>query len=185
MDFADVADGRWYTGAIEYVYHRGIMDGVAADRFDINGTTTRAMIVTILWRLEGMPYANHTLRFEDVAEGTWYTEAVRWADARGIVEGYSSTSFGPADSVTREQLAAILWRYAKYRGYDVSVGEDTNILSYGDAFSIREYAIAAMQWACGSGLIQGDGANLAPRAEATRAQAAALLQRFCENVAEQ
>ena len=184
MNFTDVAEGKWYTEAIEYVYHRKMMEGVGNNLFDINGTTTRAMIVTILWRLEGEPVVNYLMQFEDIPAETWYTEAVRWAASEGIVEGYSDTAFGPTDPITREQFAAILWRYARYKGYDVSVGENTNILSYEDAFSISEYAIPAMQWACGAGLMQGDGVNLTPKADATRAQAAALFQRFCENVAE-
>ncbi|WP_186565770.1 InlB B-repeat-containing protein [Lawsonibacter celer] len=184
MNFTDVAEGKWYTEAIEYVYHRKMMEGVGNNLFDINGTTSRAMIVTILWRLEGEPVVNYLMQFEDVPAETWYTEAVRWAASEGIVEGYSDTAFGSTDPITREQFATILWRYAKYKGYDVSVGEDTNILSYEDAFSISEYAIPAMQWACGAGLMQGDGVNLTPKADATRAQAAALFQRFCENVAE-
>jgi len=184
MNFTDVAEGKWYTEPVAYVYHHGMMEGVGNNLFDINGTTTRAMIVTILWRLEGEPVVNYLTQFEDVAAETWYTEAVRWAASEKIVEGYSDTAFGPTEPITREQFATILWRYAKYKGYDVSVGEDTNILSYEDAFSVSEYAIPAMQWACGAGLMQGDGVNLTPKAEATRAQAAALFQRFCENVAE-
>lgn len=183
MNFTDVADDKWYTEPVAYVYHHKMMEGVGNNLFDINGTTTRAMIVTILWRLEGEPVVNYLMQFEDVPAETWYTEAVRWAASEGIVEGYSDTAFGPTDPITREQFAAILWRYAKYKGYDVSVGEDTNILFYEDAFSISEYAYPALQWACGAGLMQGDGVNLTPKAEATRAQAAALFQRFCENVA--
>lgn len=184
MNFTDVADGKWYTEPVAYVYHHKMMEGVGNNIFDINGNTTRAMIVTILWRLEGEPVVNYLMQFEDIPADTWYTEAVRWAASEKIVEGYSDTAFGPTDPITREQFATILWRYAKYKGYDVSVGEDTNILSYEDAFSISEYAIPAMQWACGAGLMQGDGVNLTPKADATRAQAAALFQRFCENVAE-
>ena len=184
MNFTDVAEGKWYTEPVAYVYHHKMMEGVGNNLFDINGTTTRAMIVTILWRLEGEPVVNYLMQFEDIPADTWYTEAVRWAASEKIVEGYSDTAFGPTDPITREQFATILWRYAKYKGYDVSVGEDTNILSYEDAFSISEYAIPAMQWACGTGLMQGEGVNLTPKADATRAQAAALFQLFCENVAE-
>jgi len=180
MNFTDVAEGKWYTEPVEYVYHHKMMEGVGNNLFDINGTTSRAIIVTILWRLEGEPVVNYLMQFEDVPADTWYTEAVRWAASEKIVEGYSDTAFGPTDPITREQFATILWRYAKYKGYDVSVGEDTNILSYEDAFSISEYAIPAMQWACGAGLMEGDGLKLTPKADATRAQAAALFQRFCE-----
>ncbi len=109
----------------------------------------------------------------------WYEAGRKWAMENGISDGTMAS-----EPITREQFATILWRYAKYKGYDVSVGEDTNILSYEDAFSISEYAIPAMQWACGAGLIEGDGVNLTPKADATRAQAAALFQRFCENAAE-
>jgi len=184
MNFSDVAEGKWYTEPVAYVYHHGMMEGVGNNLFDINGITTRAMIVTILWRLEGEPVVNYLMQFEDVAAETWYTEAVRWAASEKIVEGYGNGQFGTNDAITREQFVTILWRYAQYKGYDVSVGEDTNILSYEDAFSVSEYAIPAMQWACGAGLMQGDGINLTPKADATRAQAAALFQRFCENVAE-
>jgi len=119
--------------------------------------------------------------FNDVENGQWYSDAIAWANMMGIVEGYD-VKFDPMGEITREQFATILWRYAKYKGYDVSVGEDTNILSYEDAFSTSEYAIPAMQWACGSGVLQGDGVNLTPKADATRAQAAALFQRFCEKI---
>ena len=121
------------------------------------------------------------MSFKDVNEGAWYGEAVRWAAASGIVTGYDAETFGPNDSVTREQLAAILYRYAEYRDIDVSVGEDTNILSYEDALTISDYAVPAMQWACGAGLIQGADGRLMPRSDASRAQIAAILHRFCEN----
>ncbi len=183
FNFVDVPTGEWYYSYVEYAFQNGLMNGVSDTEFDPLGDTSRAMIVTVLWRMEGKPVVNYLMQFEDVDSGFWYTEAIRWAAAEGIVTGYSDTAFGPNDSITREQFAAILWRYAKYKGYDVSVGEDTNILSYEDAFAVSEYAIPAMQWACGAGLMQGDGINLTPKATATRAQAAALLQRFCENVA--
>lgn len=188
MNFTDVADSKWYTEPVAYVYHHGMMEGVGNNLFDINGTTTRAMIVTILWRLEGEPVVNYLMQFEDIPADTWYTEAVRWAASEKIVEGYSDTAFGPTDPITREQFATILWRYAKYKGYDVSVGEDTNILSYEDAFSISEYAIPAMQWACGSGMVQGmndpdgEGMILAPASKGTRAQIATMIMRFCEEI---
>ena len=181
--FSDLDTSLWYHEATDYVLENGLMNGVGNNLFDPNGTTSRAMIVTILWRLEGEPVVNYLMQFEDVPADTWYTEAVRWAASEKIVEGWNG-KFDPMGEITREQFATILWRYAKYKGYDVSVGEDTNILSYEDAFSVSEYAIPAMQWACGAGLMQGDGVNLTPKADATRAQAAALFQRFCENVAE-
>ena len=180
LPFADVKPTDWFYEAVAYVYEHGLMDGVGSNRFAPNASTTRAMIVTILWRLEGEPEADDTMPFADVAANTWYTEAVRWAAGEGIVEGYSETAFGPNDPITREQLAAILWRYAKYLELDVSIGENTNILSYTDAAEISEYAIPALQWACGSGLMEGSNGSLNPRANATRAEVATILMRACE-----
>jgi len=185
--FADLDIDAWYIDSTDFVIANGLMNGIGDDKFDPNGTTTRAMIVTILWRLEGSPIVNYAMDFEDVDAEQWYTEAVRWAASEKIVEGYGNGKFGTNDAITREQMVTIMYRYAQYKGYDVSVGENTNILSYGDVFDVAEWAIPAMQWACGSGMIQGiaDGStmNLAPQGNATRAQAAAILQRFVENVA--
>lgn len=127
---------------------------------------------------------NYQLSFNDVAEGQWYTEAVRWAASEEIVGGYGDGSFRPEDAVSREEMAAIFYRYAQHKGYDVSVGEDTNILSYADAAMISEYAIPAMQWACGAGVLEGNGQLLTPQADTPRCQAAAVLMRFCEGVAQ-
>ncbi len=113
-----------------------------------------------------------------VRSGQWYSEAVAWTAQSGVYTGYADGSFRPNDSITREQLAAILYRYAKYKGVDVSVGEDTNILSYADAAEISDYAFPAMQWACGAGVMQGSNGNLLPRGRATRAQIAAMLHRY-------
>lgn len=123
---------------------------------------------------------NYLMQFEDVAAEKYYTEAIRWATSEGIVGGYGNGKFGPDDPITRQQLATMLWRYAQHIGQDVSVGEDTNILSYEDAFDISEYAIPAMQWACGAGIMGGYGnGKLGPNDGATRAQAAAMLMRYC------
>jgi len=185
--FADLDIDAWYADSTDFVIANGLMNGIGDDKFDPDGTTSRAMIVTILWRLEGSPIVNYAMDFEDVDAEQWYTEAVRWAASEKIVEGYGNGKFGTNDAITREQMVTIMYRYAQYKGYDVSVGENTNILSYGDVFDVAEWAIPAMQWACGSGMIQGiaDGStmNLAPQGNATRAQAAAILQRFVENVA--
>ena len=125
--------------------------------------------------------------FNDVFESDWYNNAIRWASANGIVEGYGDSIFGPNDSITREQMAAILWRYAKYKGYDVSAGKDTNLLSYEDALNVSSWAMDAMQWACGSGLIQGIARNntmyLEPRGNAVRSQSATMIYRFCTMIA--
>lgn len=184
--FTDVKADDWFADEVKYVYDNGLMQGVGNNKFDPNGMTTRAMIVTILWRLENEPAVNYAMNFEDVVANTWYTEAVRWAASEKIVEGYGNGKFGTDDAITREQMVTILYRYAQYKGYDVSVGENTNILSYGDAFDVAEWAIPAMQWACGSGIIQGiaDGniLNLQPQGTATRAQVAAIFYRFLEEV---
>ena len=183
--FADVSTDAWYYDAVKYAYDNGLMAGTSTTErlFSPEGTTTRAQIVTILHRLEGEPVANYLTQFEDVEAEQWYTEAIRWASSEKIVEGYDG-KFNPNAPITREQLATILWRYAKYKGYDVSVGENTNILSYEDAFDISEYAIPAMQWACGAGVIGGIEKNnsmyLDPQGSATRAQAATMIMRFCE-----
>ena len=178
LPFDDVRRGDWFYDDVRYVYETGLMNGTANRIFAPSVSTTRAMIVTILWRLEGSPVVNFAMRFRDVVENAWYSEAVRWAAANGIVTGYSENAFGPNDNITREQLAAILHRYAKYKGLDVSAGEDTNILSFDDAQTISGYAVPAMQWACGAGLMQGSNRKLLPTAQATRAQVAAMLRRF-------
>ena len=179
--FDDSGRGDWFYDNVVYVYENGLMDGVSDTLFDPDGTVTRAQLVTMLWRLEGEPSVNYALPFTDVSGGEWYAEAVRWAAGEGIVNGVSETEFAPNAAVTREQLAAILHRYAQHKGYDVSIGESTNILSYSDFASISEYAISAMQWVCGEGIITGvTESTLEPRGTATRAQSAAILMRFLE-----
>ena len=179
--FDDAGRGDWFYDSVVYVYENGLMDGVSDTLFDPDGTFTRAQLVTMLWRLDGEPSVNYALPFTDVSGGEWYAEAVRWAAGEGIVNGVSDTEFAPNAAVTREQLAAILHRYAQHKGYDVSIGESTNILSYSDFASISEYAISAMQWVCGEGIITGvTESTLEPRGTATRAQSAAILMRFLE-----
>ena len=180
--FGDLTAAAWYHDGVHYCLENGLMRGVSGGKFLPDGSTTRAQLVTVLWRLEGSPETTGAVRFGDTAGGAWYTEAVRWAAGCGVVKGYDNGCFGPNDAVTREQMAAILYRYAQHRGYDVSAGEDTNILSFNDAFAVSEYAIPAMQWACGSGMVRGiaqkGGMALAPRDTTTRAQTATLLMRF-------
>lgn len=180
--FNDVSANDWFASAVDYVTGKGMMNGTAANTFSPKANTTRGMVVTVLYRLENQP-STSAASFTDVASGAYYANAVAWANANGIVSGYGSGKFGPNDKVTREQLAAILYRYAQYKKYDVSVGEDTNILSYDDAQSISTYAIPAIQWACGAGVVTGkSGSKLDPKGNATRAEVAAMLMRFCENV---
>ena len=183
LPFDDVDDGDWFADAVRYVYENGMMNGTGDTTFAPDDTTSRSMIVTILYRLEGEPVVDGAMDFTDVAGDAWYTDAVRWAAGEGIVGGYGGGLFGSDDAVTREQLAAILYRYAVYKGYDVSIGEDTNLLSYTDFADLSEYAIPAMQWACGAGIVNGTSeSTLTPQGEATRAQVAAMLMRFCENI---
>ena len=180
--FNDVSANDWFASAVDYVTGKGMMNGTADNTFSPKANTTRGMVVTVLYRLENQP-STSAASFTDVASGAYYANAVAWANANGIVSGYGSGKFGPNDKVTREQLAAILYRYAQYKKYDVSVGEDTNILSYDDAQSISSYAIPAIQWACGAGVVTGkSGSKLDPKDNATRAEVAAMLMRFCENV---
>ena len=176
--FEDVTIADWFYDDVMFVCGRGVMQGVSATRFGPHLTATRAMMATILWRMEGSPAPTAEARFTDVRSGQWYSEAVAWTAQSGVYTGYADGSFRPNDSITREQLAAILYRYAKYKGVDVSVGEDTNILSYADAAEISDYAFPAMQWACGAGVMQGSNGNLLPRGRATRAQIAAMLHRY-------
>ena len=182
LPFNDVPESYWAYDAIQYVYGEGLMAGTSGSTFSPEGTTTRGQIVTILWRLSGSPVVNYLMDFDDVDPAAYYAEAIRWATSEGIAGGYGGGLFGPDDPITREQLAVMLHRYAQHEGCDVSVGEDTNILSYADAFTVSEYAVSALQWACGAGIIHGtgDGSTLTPQGEATRAQAAVMLMRFCE-----
>ena len=183
MSFSDVQPSDWYYTAVQYAAKEGIMTGTGDNSFSPNATLTRATLMTVLHRMEGSPAGTGISPFEDVADGQWYTEAIIWAAANKIAGGYSADAFGPNDPLTREQLAAFMQRYAMWKGIDVSVGENTNILSYNDAFSISEWAYGALQWACGAGLIGsvGDG-KLDPQGTATRAQMAAIMQRFDEKV---
>ncbi len=182
--FADVDTDDWFFEDVAYVYENGLMSGTSADTFSPETATTRGMIVTILYRLEGEPEISGSCAFDDVKSGWYYENAIAWAAANGIVSGYDNGLFGPDDAITREQLATILYRYAQYKGLDVSVGGDTNILSYNDALDISEYAVPAMQWLCGEGIMSGSDGNLMPMGNATRAQVAAFLHRFCENILE-
>jgi len=181
-EFEDVhGKDHWAKDAVDFVVSKGLFTGKSDTIFDPDGEATRAQIVTVLWRLAGSPVVNYLMPFEDVAQEAYYGEAIRWAASTGIVTGYDARTFGPNDSITREQLAAILWRYAKHNGEDVSVGENTNILSYTDAFSISEYAYAPMQWACGAGVMGGypDG-SLQPRGTASRAHVAQMLKNYLD-----
>lgn len=182
LPFTDIADNAWYADAVRYVYEHGLMAGTSATTFAPDATTSRSMIATILWRMAGSPVVNYAMNYTDVTQGQWCSEAIRWAASEGIVGGYGNGLFGTNDPITREQFAAMLYRFAQEQGYDVSIGENTNILSYTDVADLSEYAIPATQWAVGAGIINGtgDGSTLTPQGQATRAQAAVMLMRFCE-----
>jgi len=175
--FADTC-GMWAEPEIETVVAAGLFGGLGKG-FEPNATMTRAQLVMVLYRLEGEPAFMNANMFTDVPSGSWYEKAVVWADGKDIISGYGNGKFGPADPITREQLVTVLHNYAKYKGYDVSVGEDTNILSYDDVFNAHSYAIPALQWACGAGILNGKTATtLNPIDTATRAQVAVMMARF-------
>ena len=182
LPFTDVNETDWFRDAVQYVYDNGLMDGVGGNRFAPNSQTTRAQLVTILYRLEGEPEVSGTSGFSDVAAGIWYTDAVAWAAANGIVNGTTDTTFAPGEDITREQLVTVLYRYAEAKGYDVSARVDLS--AYPDANQIQSYAAESVAWAVAEGLIQGFEDNtLRPAGNATRAQIATILMRFCEGVA--
>ena len=177
LPFPDVTEGDWFYDAVRYAYENGLMDGVGDNLFAPNSQTTRAQLVTILYRLAGEPEPGGDSGFADVAAGTWYTDAVAWAAQNGIVNGVSDTEFAPGDDITREQLAAILYRYAACQGYDVSQRADLS--GFGDASSISGYAQEALSWAHAQGLVLGfEDGSLRPQGTASRAQIAAVLMRF-------
>ena len=187
--YTDARMTDWYHDGVHFCLENGLMVGYGDGIFGPNAPTTRAMLAMMLWRLEGCPAVNYTLDLENVKAGVWYTEAVRWTASQKLIRGYGNGKFGPSDTLTREQMATILYRYAQYKGNDVSAGEDTNILTFGDATTVAEYAIPAMQWACGSGVItgknaaDGSGLILAPKGSTTRAEMATMVMRFfTENV---
>ena len=184
-EFTDVPDTYWGAEAIDFVSSRELMNGVGNKLFAPGDKLTRGQLCQLLYNLEDAP-ASGDSAFTDVADGAWFADAVDWAAFQGIVSGYGNGAFGPNDPITREQLTVMLYRYAQLKGYDVRVGEDTNILSYTDAQAISEYAVSAMQWACGAGIIKGtgDGSMLSPLGDATRAEVATMLMRFCVNVTE-
>ncbi len=183
LPFTDVNEGDWFHDAVRYVYDNGLMDGVGDGQFAPNATTTRAQLVTILYRLAGEPDVSGDVAFTDVADGLWYTNAVTWAAQNGIVNGISETEFSPSGDLTREQLATILYRYAEGMGYDVSASADLS--GFPDAGDIQDYATEALSWAVAEGLLQGfEDDSLQPQSTATRAQIATILMRFCETVAE-
>lgn len=179
VKFTDVVKGSWYYEAVQYMQNKNLMSGVSEKQFAPNAETTRAMIVTILYRMENEPAVSGN-GFSDVDKNQWYANAVTWAANNHVVNGYGNSVFGPNDIITREQMASILYRYAQYKGYDIS--GKSELSAYGDASSISKYAEAPLQWAKSEGLINGTtNTTISPNGSATRAQIAVMLMRFCEN----
>ena len=178
VDFLDVSRTDWFYYDVRYVCENGLMNGTSRNRFSPYGTATRGMLVTILYRMENEPRCFGSAAFSDVKPGAYYEKAVVWASQNGIVSGYTDGTFRPDAPVTREQLASILYRYTLYRGQDVSAGETTSLTGYGDAQAVSSYALPAMRWACGTGILQGANGKLNPSGLATRAQLAAMLHRY-------
>ena len=177
--FTDVSEKDWFYGDVMFVYENGLMLGTSKTLFSPHGTATRGMMATILWRMEGSPAPKGKNSFTDVEDGKWYADAITWTAENGIFAGYGKDKFGPDDPITREQLAAIFYRYADYKGYDLTV--KGNLDKFKDADKITDYAKTAMQWAVGSGLVKGKSGNLLdPQGTATRAEIAAMLHRFIE-----
>ena len=171
----------WYHDAVAFCMKNNIMQGYQDNMFYPDEEITRCQLVKILWNLEGKPTAGETVTFIDVADDAWYSDAVMWAVTENLIFGESNKTFLPDDTITREQLAAVLHRYAQYKEYDTTIGENTNILSYDDAYDISEYAIASVQYAVGSGLMKGKAENtLNPKDDVTRAETAQILYRFIE-----
>lgn len=180
LPFTDVSTSDWFYDDVAFVYENGLFSGTDSRSFSPNASMTRAMLVTVLYRLEGEPTVTGRSSFTDVRSGAYYEKSVIWAAANGIVTGTDSTSFSPDAKVTREQLAAILYRYAQYRKLDTDASAKLN--SFTDADSVSAYASEALGWAVSEGLINGASGKLMPKGDATRAQVAAILHRFVKNV---
>lgn len=180
-EYPDVSAEAWYSAAVGYCTDAGLMGGTGGAQFHPELSATRAMAATALYRLEGKPGMGNgkSGTFVDVPESVWYTDAVEWTAAREVAMGYGNGSFGPDDGISREQLVTMLYRYAEYKGWNVSVPEGTDVSVFTDASDISGYAASAVQWAAADGILTGRAAGaLAPRQTATRAELAAVLARF-------
>ena len=181
IQFTDVNENDWYYDAVKYVYANGLMSGVSDTTFAPNANTTRGMIVTVLYRMENQPNVTIDNSFKDVKSTDYYGNAIYWAKQNNIVSGYNSTTFAPNDNITREQMAAILYRYAAYKGY--SVDKTSDLSNFNDTSNISNYALTPIKWAVSSGLISGMGDSaISPLGNASRAQIATILMRFIENL---
>ena len=180
LPFTDVSLDAWYYDFVKYVYENGLMTGLNDTTFGPGQTLARAQFAVILYRMNGEPPVEYTPKFKDVAEGVWYTDAILWASEQGVVTGYSNGSFGPGDLINREQMALMMYWYALAKGYDTGTGAD--ISSYNDASWVSEFAVEAMQWAVGNGIITGkyNETMLEPQGSASRAECATIIMRFVE-----
>ena len=180
LAFDDLDVTAWYHEYVDYAIENELMNGIGGRTFSPETPVTRAQVVTVLWRLENEPQVNYAMAFEDVMEGQWYTEAVRWAASIDVVDGYSDEEYGTNDYISRQDMATILYRYASYKGYDVSASD---ALAYDDADRIADYALAAMRWACGAGVFEGNGdGTVNPTGNTRRCEYAAIMTRFIENI---
>ena len=181
LAFSDLDTSLWYHEFVDYAIENGLMVGTGDKTFSPGLPVTRAQVVTVLWRLENMPQVNYAMAFEDVVDGQWYTEAVRWAASIDVVGGYSAEEYGTDDYISRQDMATILYRYAAYKGYDVSASD---ALDYSDAEDIRDYALTAMQWVCGAGIFEGNGdGTVNPLGDTKRCEYATIMMRFIETFA--
>ena len=178
LPFIDVSEGKWFYNSVKWAYENGLLTGTSETTFDPNGQMTRGMLVTVLYRKEGRPVVAGNNKFPDVSNKKYYASSITWASSLGLVAGYKDGSFGPEDSITREQIAKILYLYADYKGFDTSNFAD--ISSYKDAAKVSGYAKKYMEWAVAEGLIKGSNGELNPKGNATRAEIAAILKRFVE-----
>ena len=180
LPFIDVASNAWYYDAVEYVYDNELFEGMSAYIFGPNEPMNRAMLVTVLYRLEGEPKVTAANNFSDVVNNSWYEDAVLWANEHGIVEGYGNGLFKPLDNINREQIAAIMYRYAIYKGMDTVTLEE-NLIGFVDGNKVSGWAVQAMNWAVGQGVFHGKGANnLDPQGNATRAEVAQIMMNYLE-----
>ena len=181
LPFTDVREADWFYDDVVYAYENGLFSGTSDTTFSPNASMTRAMLVTVLYRLEGQPTVSGRSGFSDVKLNSYYEDAVTWAADNGIVNGTGTTTFSPNANVTREQMAAILYRYAQYKQYGTTASAGLN--GFSDAAKVSTYAKAPLSWAVAEKLVNGSEGRLLPTGNATRAQVAAILHRFVENVA--
>ena len=186
--FTDASTTAWYHDGVHYCLERGLMVGCGNSLFKPNADTSRAMLTAMLWRLSGSPEPKAPAQFTDVSPDRWYAKAIAWASEEGVAVGYGGKRFGPEDPLTREQMVAILWRYAKYEGVDVTPAEDT-LQNFADSDKVSAYAVPAVRWACGTGILVGitspDGRLLDPQGRGSRAQVAEVVMRYAEQLLDQ